>query len=89
MLFSGESDGSVDWSQGPNGTFREPGNRYRMGVLYVGYGNCRIGYNSERNVRGGIQNGFHNLMNYPHFEVLDISDKFYGGYYSSNPYTLW
>lgn len=60
-----------------------------MRVLYVGYGNYRIGYNSKKNIRGPIQNGFHNLMSYPHFEVLNISDRFYGGYYSSNPYTLW
>lgn len=84
-IFTGESNGIVD----PNGNFIEPGNRYRMGALYVGYGNYRIGYNSERNVRGAIQNGFHDLMNYPHFEVLNISDRFYGGYYSLNPYTLW
>jgi hypothetical protein len=84
-IFTGESNGRVD----PNGNFIESGNRYRLGALYVGYGNYRIGYNSERNVRGPIQNGFHNLMNYPHFEVLNISDRFYGGYYSSNPYTLW
>ncbi len=88
-IFTGESDGYVRQSQGPNGTFNEPGNRYRLGAFYVGYGNYRIGYNSERNIRGPIQNGFHSLMNYPHFEVLNISDRFYGGYYSSNPYTLW
>lgn len=84
-IFTGESNGRVD----ANGNFIEPGNRYRMGALYVGYGNYRIGYNSERNIRGAIQNGFHDLMNYPNFEVLNISDKFYGGYYSSNPYTTW
>ena len=94
-IFTGKSDGLVNWNQGPNGTFRESGNRYRMGVLYVGYGNYRIGYNSERNIRGPIQNGFHGLnipflgLPIPPFEVLPISDRFYGGYYSSNPYTLW
>lgn len=88
-LFTGSSDGRVDPNQGPNGTFIEQGNRYRMGALYVGYGNYRLGYNSERNVRAPIQNGFHNLMNYPHFGILDRTDRIYGGYYSSNPYTLW
>ena len=43
----------------------------------------------ESDVRAPIQNGFHDLMSYPHFEVLNIRDRFYGGYYSSNPYTLW
>ena len=27
-----------------NGTYIEEGSRYRMGALYVGYGNYRIGY---------------------------------------------
>jgi hypothetical protein len=88
-IFTGKSDGYVRQDQGPNGTFNEPGNKYRLGALYVGFGNYRIGYNSERNIRGPIQNGFHDLFNYPHFEVLNIPDRFYGGYYSSNPYTLW
>ncbi len=63
----------------------------RMGVLYVGFGNWRIGYNSEKNIRGPIQNGFHSLpiFKYPSFEVLNLSDRLYGGYYSLNPYTLW
>ena len=61
-----------------------------MGTIYVGYGNARIGYNSEKNVRGPIQNGFHKLMNnYPGFEVQNIADKLYIGFYSLNPYTLW
>jgi RHS repeat-associated protein len=84
-LFTGESNGLVD----ANGNFVETSERYRFGAIYAGYGNYRAGYNSERNVRGPIQNGFHDKFNYPHFEVLSISDRFYGGYYSSNPYTLW
>jgi hypothetical protein len=55
----------------------------------MGYYEGRIGYNSERNIRGPIQNSFHDMFNYPHFMVLDRKDRFYGGYYSSNPYTLW
>jgi len=73
-----------------NGVF--PGasaNKYRMGVLYAGYGNARIGINSERGIRGPIQNGFHDMFNYPHFEVLNIPNRLYFGFYSSNPYTLW
>ncbi|MBT3207608.1 MAG: hypothetical protein HN704_17555 [Bacteroidetes bacterium] len=59
---------------------------------YVGIGTSQ----SERNIRGPIQNGFHNLrlfgrqlISVTGFEVLNIQDRFYGGYYSSNPYTLW
>ena len=84
-IFTGESDGK----RYPNGSFIETSERYRFGAVYLGYGNYRLGYNSERNVRAPIQNGFHSLMSYPHFEVLKIRDRFYGGYYSSNPYTLW
>ena len=64
--------------------------KYRMGVVYLGYKQYRIGYNSERNIRGPIQNGFHDRMgDVPHFRVLSLSDKLYYGMYSSNPYTLW
>jgi RHS repeat-associated protein len=73
-----------------NGTFTDSeANKYRMGAIYVGYYNARIGYNSEKNIRGPVQNGFHDIFNYPHFEVLNIRDKFYFGFYSPNPYTVW
>ena len=62
---------------------------YRMGVLYIGYENYRIGLDSERHIRGPIQNGFHDMFHYPHFPVLDIPDKLYHGFFPSNPYTLW
>ena len=71
---------------------------YRMGVIYVGYDyernnvtyHARIGYNSEKNIRGPIQNWFHDINNhYPHFKVMDGPERFYFGNYSSNPYTLW
>ncbi|MDR0604702.1 MAG: hypothetical protein LBG80_10405 [Bacteroidales bacterium] len=51
--------------------------------------NMRIGYNSEKNIRGPVQNSFHNLFDYPHFEVLNMRDRLYFGAYSLNPYTLW
>ena len=41
------------------------------------YHKYRIGYNSERNIRGPIQNGFHDRMGVPHFRVLSLSDKLY------------
>lgn len=82
-IFTGKSGDKKD------NNFIELGNIYRMGVIYAGYGNVRIGYNSEKNIRGPIQNGFHDLFNYPRFKVLNIPDKLYWGYYSLNPYTLW
>lgn len=90
-IFTGETNyGEVDASQGPNGTFDgKGGNKYRMGALYLGYGNARIGYNSERSIRGPIQNGFHNMFKYPHFKVLSGPNRPYFGFYSSNPYTVW
>ena len=90
-IFTGDpGSGTTNLLQGPNGTFNGPNaNKYRLGAAYIGYGGYRIGYNSERNVRAPIQNGFRNLFNYPHFLVLDKKDRFYGGFYSSNPYTLW
>ena len=84
-IFTGLSDGNLKnniW-QGSNV------NKYRMGVIYAGYYNARIGYNSEKNIRGPVQNGFHDMFNYGHFEVLNLSDRFHFGFYSSNPYTLW
>jgi RHS repeat-associated protein len=69
--------------------FKEDSKPYRLGTLYLGYHNYRIGYNSEKNVRGPIQNGFHDLFHYPHFAVLSIPDKLYYGLYTSTPFTVW
>ena len=89
-IFTGESKNGHKEDKGPNGTFKEEGEKYRLGVLYLGYGNYRVGYNSERYIRGAIQNTFHDWNNYPHFKVLNYyPDQFYTGYYSQNPYTLW
>ena len=89
-IFTGESKNGYKEDKGPNGTFKEEGEKYRLGVLYLGYGNYRVGYNSERYIRGAIQNTFHDWNNYPHFKVLNYyPDQFYTGYYSQNPYTLW
>ena len=72
-----------------NGIFDGPGaDKYRMGALYLGYGNARIGMNSER-LRSAVQNGFHDMFNYPHFRELNIPTRLYFGFYSPNPYTVW
>ena len=89
-LYTGQASGATYTDPNGKRVFSGGGaNKYRMGVLYAGYKNLRIGYNSEKHIRGPIQNGFHNLFSYPHFEVLNRPDRFYGGYYSSNPNTLW
>jgi hypothetical protein len=84
-IFTGQATGSTT-----NNVFNVPSaNKYRMGAFYVGYVSTRMGINSERGIRGPIQNGFHDIFNYPHFEVLNMHNKFYFGTYSLNPYTLW
>ena len=88
-IFTGLATG-VDRTAGPNGTFiGGDADNFRLGAAFVGYKNLRLGYNSERNIRGPIQNGFHDWRQFPRFEVLNNADRFYGGFYSSNPYTLW
>tara|TARA_R110002072_G_scaffold263270_2_gene422115 strand:- start:379 stop:1155 length:777 start_codon:yes stop_codon:yes gene_type:complete len=48
--------------------------KYRLGAIYLAYNkdkhNYRVGYNSEENIRGPIQNGFHNIAGVSHFRVL-------------------
>ena len=88
-IFTGLAE-RVNPAGGPNGTFiGGDADNFRLGAAFLGYNNLRIGYNSERNIRGPIQNGFHDWQRFPRFRVLDIPDRFYGGIYSSNPYTLW
>lgn len=88
-IFTGHPNND-SYEEGPNGTFDGPdADKYRLGVLYFGYGNMRLGYNSERNIRGPIQNTFHDIFKYDRFRVLPIKDRIYMGIYTSNPYTLW
>lgn len=88
-IFTGEPNNGVGFG-GPNGTFNGPdADRFRLGALYVGYKTYRLGYNSESVIRAGIQNGFHDIMNFPRFRVLDIPGRLYYGSYSTNPYSLW
>ena len=83
-IFTGATDGTSN-----NNIFVEKSKQYRLGALYLGYNNYRIGFNSEKIIRGPIQNGFHDMWSYPHFEVLSSLDKLYYGLYTSNPYTIW
>lgn len=65
--------------------------RYRLGASYFGYGNFRLGVNSE-GVRHLIQNKFaHTINAQPWFEVLDsrFPSKLYSQYRTNKAYTLW
>jgi RHS repeat-associated protein len=73
----------------------ESGTPYRMGALYIGFGNTRVGVNTE-----GVRNFFQNQVAHkngyvtstgglPIFKVLNISDKPYIHRQTSNPFTSW
>lgn len=89
-----EGDRRKDFTQGPNGTYiigknGEDPNKYRMGVLYFGYKNYRIGAKSEH-IRNFIQNKLiHNPIKSPHFAIMDRNWYLYSGIYSRNPFTSW
>jgi RHS repeat-associated protein len=94
-LFTGapaEIDGVRQKNIAPDGRiqYKETGQQFRMGALYVGFGNTRVGVNTE-GVRNAIQNHFvHKDGRYaPIFEVLNISDKPYIQYQTRNKFTSW
>ena len=63
--------------------------KYRTGVLYLGYRNYRIGYNSE-GVRNFFQNTLiHDNLGMPRFEKLDIKGSAYYQYQFNTPFTTW
>lgn len=62
---------------------------YRLGSLYVGYGNLKVGIDSEQ-VRHAIQNkGAHDAIGVPHFQVIDKKPSLYFYYGNSTNYSLW
>jgi hypothetical protein len=75
----------------PNGFVNENGTPYRFGGLYIGYGNYRIGINSDRYVRHPEQDIFaHNIMSHqPGFWSLSNSVKPYFQYQTPNKFTSW
>jgi hypothetical protein len=75
----------------PYGYVEEEGSRYRMGAAYIGWGNYRIGIDSDRYVRHPIQNiGAHGIISpQPGFEVLSGGIKPYFQYQTINPFTSW
>jgi hypothetical protein len=75
----------------PNGFVNEDGIAYRFGGLYVGYGNMRVGINSDRWVRHPLQDHLaHNFFSkQPGF--ISYSDAIlpFFQYQTSNPFTSW
>jgi len=75
----------------PNSYVEEKGPKYRMGAAYIGWGNYRVGIDSDRHVRHPIQNiGAHTIVSpQPGFEVLSGGVKPYFQYQTINPFTSW
>ena len=73
------------------GLVEEKGNRYRLGAAYIGWGNYRIGIDSDRHVRHPIQNIFAHswLSPQPGFQVLSKGVKPYFQYQTYNQFTSW
>ncbi len=72
-----------------NGDGADP-NSHRLGALYLGFGNTRVGYNSEA-IRDAVQNEMiHKMKDVPYFQVMELlKPGMYGGFYSNNMYTTW
>jgi hypothetical protein len=73
---------------GPKGTYYENSPEYRMGALYIGYGNYRAGVNSE-NVRAGVQHWVHKQTGDPQFYKTNSNWSVYSGIMTKNPFTTW
>ena len=63
-------------------------NKYRAGVLSIGFGSFRIGRNSE-NIRAAIQNTVHDWINCPRFQKMDITPSWFWYFGSGSGNTLW
>lgn len=78
-------------SKHPYNQVQEVGPRYRLGAAYVGWGNYRVGINSDRYIRHAIQDiGAHYYVSpQPGFEVLSSAILPYFQYQTANPFTSW
>ena len=99
-LFTGRSgndvngqSNNIDRSRGPNGYWANAeANKYRLGVLSLGYKGYRAGTNSE-----WIRNGFQNYLAHtwispqPRFNMMNTNWNLYLQYQTpvSNQSTLW
>ncbi|MCP1300224.1 polymorphic toxin type 23 domain-containing protein [Chryseobacterium sp. S0630] len=92
--YYGNPDGKIGIGFGARnkyGAVQEIGPRYRLGAAYIGWGNYRIGIDSDRHIRHPIQNiGAHSIISpQPGFEVLSGGVKPYFQYQTINPFTSW
>lgn len=73
------------------GLVEEKGTRFRLGAAYIGWGNYRIGIDSDRHVRHPIQNVLAHkwISAQPGFEVLSGGYKSYFQYQIRNIFTSW
>ncbi|MDQ1805749.1 polymorphic toxin type 23 domain-containing protein, partial [Chryseobacterium sp. CKR4-1] len=73
------------------GLVEETGPRYRLGAAYIGWGNYRVGIDSDRYVRRPIQNILaHDWISaQPGFEVLSKGINPYFQYQTRNKFTSW
>lgn len=89
-LLTGESDGTTH--VGEDGyTYRGEKNVHRLGLVYIGYGPFKIGYNSERYVRSALQNDLiHKPLGLFLWDVLsdEYPDRFYW-YIGSTGGSMW
>ena len=73
------------------GLVQEIGPKYRLGAAYVGWGNYRLGLDSDRYIRHPIQNvAAHTWLSpQPGFQVLSGGVKPYFQYQTKNIFTSW
>ena len=62
--------------------------KYRAGVLSIGFGSFRIGRNSEK-IRAAIQNTIHDWIDCPRFHKMDITPEWFWGFGQGSGNTLW
>ncbi|WP_174441951.1 polymorphic toxin type 23 domain-containing protein [Chryseobacterium gallinarum] len=75
----------------PHSYVEEKGPRYRLGAAYIGWGNYRVGIDSDRYIRHPIQNIMAHswLSPQPGFEVLSTNINPYFQYQTRNKFTSW
>ncbi len=73
------------------GYVEETGKPFRLGAAYIGWGNYRVGIDSDRHVRHPIQDiGAHSIISpQPGFHVLSNSINPYFQYQTRNKFTSW
>lgn len=62
---------------------------YRAGIAYIGWAGHRIGINSDRTIRAGIQNTVHRITGDHFFRTLSTPHRPYYFYGHSSNYSTW